>query len=318
MRLRRSTLLDSAQGQYFHVTSRVVDRRFIFGDVEKQVFLKIMRQLEGFTGVQVASYCLMSNHFHLIVYVPVRPESLPEKEVLKRMKSLYSSDQMAQFHEYLKELESASTQVLREAFFEKFRARMFHLSHFCRELKLRFSKYYNSRNDRKGTLWEERFKCSLIEGHSNALMNTAAYIELNPVRAGIVNDPKDYRWCSYTEAVAGSPNARIGIIILASGMNNPLTYKEAVKRYREFYLYRSFSQQGSRKGVENAEADLSNTDTAFIRMRYFLDGVVLGTREFVEGWYNKHSADLNRNRARISNKVKASGMEGLHTYRNVG
>ena len=39
----------------------------------------------------------------------------------------------------------------------------------------------------------------------------AAYIDLNPVRAGMVDDPKDYRWCSYAEAVAGKKRSREGL-----------------------------------------------------------------------------------------------------------
>ena len=62
----------------------------------------------------------------------------------------------------------------------------------------------------KGTLWEERFKSVLVEdGHAARTM--AAYIDLNPVRAGMVDDPKDYRWCSYAEAVAGKKRAREGL-----------------------------------------------------------------------------------------------------------
>ena len=49
---------------------------------------------------------------------------------------------------------------------------------------------------RKGMLWEARYKSVLVEnGHATRVM--AAYIDVNPVRAGMVNDAKDYRWCSY-------------------------------------------------------------------------------------------------------------------------
>ncbi len=60
-------------------------------------------------------------------------------------------------------------------------------------------------------LWADRFKSLLIEG-GEALAAVAAYIELNPVRAGLCADPKDYRYCGYAEALAkGSPLARQGI-----------------------------------------------------------------------------------------------------------
>jgi hypothetical protein len=56
---------------------------------------------------------------------------------------------------------------------------------------------------RQGTLWEERFKSVLVEGAGPALSVMAAYIDMNPVRAGLVSDPKDYRWCGNAAAVAG-------------------------------------------------------------------------------------------------------------------
>ena len=51
----------------YHCVSRVVDRDNKFGDKEKAVFVKMMRQYEQFCGVEVLSYCVMSNHVHLIL-----------------------------------------------------------------------------------------------------------------------------------------------------------------------------------------------------------------------------------------------------------
>ena len=64
---------------FYHCVSRVVDRRFIFGDEEHTEFLKLMRLYEKFCQVKVLAYCLMSNHFHLLIEVPSRPpEGLSE------------------------------------------------------------------------------------------------------------------------------------------------------------------------------------------------------------------------------------------------
>lgn len=320
--------MDSHRGQYFHVISRVVDRRFVFGDYEKDVFLGMLRQYEGFTGVQVLSYCLMSNHFHLLLYVPPRPEFIPESEVLKRLGCLYSKDQMSEILEELEGLNSEELRRFREEYLDKFRVRMFHLSHFVRELKLRFSKFYNARNERKGTLWEERFRCSLIEGCPNALMNTAAYIELNPVRAGIVEDPLQYRWCSFTEAVAGGGAAKAGIVKLASGMNSPIPYKDAEKRYREFHIYKSKIQSGSRRpmaadkglceqGNQLKGDTLTMGESVGTRVRYFIDGVLVGSREFIEDWYKRNKDKLNTKRKVISSRVRREGNTDLYTYRKV-
>ena len=71
-------------------------------------------------------------------------------------------------------------------------------------VKQRFSIWFSKSHQRYGTLWADRFKSVLVEGSGNPLQTMAAYIDLNPVRAGIVDDPKDYRFCGYAEAVAHS------------------------------------------------------------------------------------------------------------------
>ena len=63
------------------------------------------------------------------------------------------------------------------------------LSAFMKLLKQRFSQWFNRTHQRTGTLWEERFRSVLIEGTGPALATVAAYIDLNPVRAGLVHDP---------------------------------------------------------------------------------------------------------------------------------
>ena len=90
-------------------------------------------------------------------------------------------------------------------------------SWFLRLVKQRFAQWYNKRQARTGALWEDRFKSVLVEGAGPALSAMAVYIDLNPVRAGIVEDPADYRWCGNAEAVAGLNSAiRVRCHILTS------------------------------------------------------------------------------------------------------
>ena len=90
------------------------------------------------------------------------------------------------------------------------------------EFKGRFAQWYNRRHGRYGVLWADRFKSVLLEG-GEAVAAVAAYIELNPVRAGLCADPKDYRYCSYAEALAkGSSLAREGIRIVFGSVRDHL------------------------------------------------------------------------------------------------
>ncbi len=75
------------------------------------------------------------------------------------------------------------------------RAEWASLSEYVKEIKQSFSRWYNKRHGRKGFFWGERFKSVLVE-NGDSLVNCLAYIDLNPVRAGLVERPEDYRWCS--------------------------------------------------------------------------------------------------------------------------
>ena len=66
--------------------------------------------------------------------------------------------------------------------------RMGDVSEFMKELKQRFSKWFNKERNRFGTLWAERFKSVLVEDQPGAVQVVAAYVDLNPVRAGLVTD----------------------------------------------------------------------------------------------------------------------------------
>src|SRR6478609_4790374 len=76
---------------FYHVISRVVDRRFAFGPEEKEKFRALMRLIEQFSGCHVVSYCLMCNHFHLLLEVPPMAEGgVSDRELLKRLAAIYS------------------------------------------------------------------------------------------------------------------------------------------------------------------------------------------------------------------------------------
>src|SRR5690349_8851918 len=67
---------------FYHCVSRVVDRRFVLGDLEKEHFVALLREYEAFCEVRVLTYCVMSNHFHVLLEVPKRPGQLPDADAL--------------------------------------------------------------------------------------------------------------------------------------------------------------------------------------------------------------------------------------------
>ena len=194
--MRQARLRGEGQS-YYHCISRVVDRRYIFQDEEKELFVGIMRKLEAFLGLRVVTYCIMSNHFHLLVEEP-DAEAIPaldRRTLLERAKYLYDDQAVRALSEELDRAAQSGSDRWLEEILDRYRQRMGSLSIFIKELKQRFTQTYNRRKGRRGTLWEDRYKSVLVEGDPQALMTIAAYIELKPVRAGMVENPEDYRWC---------------------------------------------------------------------------------------------------------------------------
>jgi putative transposase len=201
----------------YHCISRVVDRRFVFGDDEREKFRMFMRMQENFSGCRVLSYCVMSNHFHVLLEVPPMPEGgISDEELLKRLGAIYTEAAVADVAKELVDARISGNQSHVEEIYARYIYRMHNLSEFMKALLIRFTRWFNRTHNRSGTLWEERFKSVIVES-GVAARTMAAYIDLNPVRAGMVSDPASYRWSSYGEAVGGGPKgngkkAREGLV----------------------------------------------------------------------------------------------------------
>ena len=84
------------------------------------------------------------------------------------------------------------------------------LEHYVKEIKERFSRWFNKKHSRRGTLWMDRYKSVLVEAGKD-IRTIAAYIDLNPVKAEICKSAAEYQWCGFNEAKNGSKRARTGI-----------------------------------------------------------------------------------------------------------
>jgi REP element-mobilizing transposase RayT len=345
MRIRRELLLipdhENRAGIY-HVVSRNTLQTFLMQDAEKEFLRAAMRKCEAFCGVRVLTYCLMSNHFHILVEVPPKKDAealldAPDEVFFGRLSAIYSGGFVQELRERIEESraeavegdrqgltndEGVTAGELSEIYIRgiksRYTIRMCDLSEFMKAVKQRFTQWYNSENGTKGTLWESRFKSELVQS-GFAAQTVAAYIDLNPLRAGIVEDPKDYRWCGYAEGVAGKREAQLGLLSLMQGVDNVVpnqellgtlskSWKEVMGRYRmvlavdgvaanldadpiqgerkskRYKKSRGFSREESEKILASG-GKLSRAEILRCKVRHFSDGVVLGSREFVDAFF---------------------------------
>lgn len=321
-------MLGSGRTNYYHVMSRVVDKRFIFNQQEKEFFLRTMRRMEKFSGVRILSYCIMSNHFHLLIEVP-EVLNVEDRILMERLRAFYPKTRMRaiteEFDRAREHTRRTGSSAWEDQLRERYIRRMGDLSVFVKELKERFSKWYNRKEERRGTLWEERFKSVLIEGSTRALTTVAAYIELNPVRAGLVTDPRDYRFCSYAEAVAGGRAARAGLAALTGIPADAVSWRRTGVLYRRLLFAEGIDSAECKRGVETAnlreavdlEEALTIPELLRCRVRYFSDGVAVGSRLFVEQVFRENRRAFGARRKTGARKMIGGDWNGLFNLRSL-
>jgi hypothetical protein len=255
-------------------------------------------QVADYCGVQVVTYTVMSNHFHVLLRVP-RQVPVSDAELLRRYKVLYPKPtkyQAARLEVIEAELACNGPEAI--AWRRRQLALMGDVSQFMKLVKQRFSIWFNKTHRRFGTLWAERFKSILLEPQEQLRRTMAAYIELNAVRAGLVKDPKDYRFCGYAEAVAGSVVAREGIRLVSGDRS----WDEAQADYRELIFGTGAASREGSAVISAAELQrvvdeggrLPLSTVLRCRLRYFSDGAVLGSQAFVDAQLARYRQQTGR------------------------
>ncbi len=315
---------EGSRGQYFHVIARTANRVWCLDDEAKRMFVRLMRKTEAFSGCAVVSHCLMDNHFHLVLFVPNREgleNDLSDEAFWDRLAALYTREEMDAirmrmmlFHR----LNPGPVGLAQEASYRQtFLKRMWDLSEFMKTLLQRFSTWFNKRHDRVGRLWEQRFKSLVIEGRQESLMAVTAYVDLNPVRAGMVEDPKDYRWCGYAEAMAGKREARRGLGHL---MPEPAPMGDEQSPLKEELILHEYGRlltgETSPAGNEAAEtmplAGLLRT-----RVRYFTDGVAIGSKAFLDAFFEAKRDSFGARRKSGGRKLRGGDWGALRSLRDL-
>jgi hypothetical protein len=169
----------------------------------------------------------------------------------------------------------------------------------------------------------DRFKCVCVDGEA-ALATMAAYIDLNPVRAGIVEDPALYEWSGYGEASGGSRRARRG---LCKALNRPQDSWEgrALPRYRLFLFdeglavepeskshgagkrkRRGVSPEARGKVIEE-KGEISPSRALRKRVSAFSNGVAIGGEIFVKTMTARYQLTMDRKRERVPKHVGGTG-----------
>jgi len=322
-----------------HAMSRVIEGRMVFDHHAKAKFRQLLAKQCAFSQVELVTFCLMGNHFHLLLRIdhdaPNPLETASDREFLDHLDLVYSPETVQRIGWQLQSFRAGGLDREADALRTKFLARMRDVPSFMRELKQRFTQWHNRREGRKGPLWEDRYKSVLVEDSETAVRTMAAYIDLNPVRAGLVPDPKDYRWSGYGEAVVGKESARAGLTRLVRAEtgddSGTATWNQVQAIYR-CWLYddgrevRDEHGRVIRRGIaseivdrvlEREEGRLAFPVLATTRLRHFSQGLAIGSAQFVESVFAARREAFPARRIDGARKIRGVSWGRLHALRDL-
>jgi len=196
----RSNLICLSDTPWYHIVSRCVRRAFLCGvdhfsgqsfEHRRGWIETRIRELAGVFAIDVAAFAVMSNHFHIVLRVDQeRVLSWDDAEVLRRWTQIFTGPEVVQRYlsehdDYLSETDLAKVQD----WITIYRQRLFDISWFMRILNESLARMANAEDGIKGRFWEGRFKSQALLDEQS-LLAAMAYVDLNPVRAGMAETPE--------------------------------------------------------------------------------------------------------------------------------
>jgi len=304
---RTQRMIIDDQSTVYHVMSRTALDGFPLRDVEKDFMLDLIRRYAALYLVEILGFSIMGNHFHLLLRV-IPEYKFTDDEILKRYMDFYGDER-----------------IFAEGLVSSLREKLSSLSEFMREIKVSFARFYNRRHHRRGYFWGDRFKSVIVE-KGETLINCLAYIDLNPLRAGLVALPEQYRWNSLGYHI--QTNNQGNFLSTDFGLKefNVKSKKERIRRYRR-YVYEAGAlnqtEKGNIKVIEDKileeerqrEFELSKSDRFRYRTRYFTDSGIIGSKEFVSTNYRRFRNLFFSKHEKKPKPIK--GLDGIYSLKRL-
>ncbi len=291
----------------YHVVSRAAIGGLPLGDAEKSYFIDLIKDLHARYFVDVFGFCVMSTHFHILLEV-TPAKDIPNKMIKKRFKAYYGDSRKWSNKDapgYL--------------------AKWTSLPEYMKELRQRFTRFYNKRHNRRGTFWADKFKSLLLE-KGRPLLCCLAYIDLNPVRAGVVDKPESYRWNSIGFRKRTLKKDDFLSFDIGAPELHVKSRKEMLRRYLDF-LYDVAQLRFSNEELEElfaksaaGEATPKDLDLETVRRfrkqhRFFQDSGILGSKEFVTKYYTRFKDYFYTTKEKVPKKI--SGLDGIFSMKKL-
>ena len=304
---RTSRMIIADEKAIYHVMSRTALDGFPLKDVEKDFMLDLIKRFSALYFTEILGFCLMGNHFHLIVKM-IPEDRFTDEDIQKRFETFYGNN---------RSFTKGQIPYLRE--------KLSSLSEFMREIKVGFARYYNRRHNRKGYFWGDRFK-SVIVDKGETLVNCLAYIDLNPLRAGLADRPEDYRWNSLGYHLHTQNKDQFLSTDFGFKEFNVKSEKERIRRYRRYvYEAGAINRPGKMQAKvinekvvaeeRKKEFEISRINRFRYRTRYFTDSGIIGSKQFVSENYQRFKHLFYSKHEKKPKPIK--GLEGIYSLKRL-
>ena len=198
---------------WYHCISRCVRRAFLCGEDStsgrnfehrRGWIVSRIRRLGAVFAIDVAAYAVMENHFHLVLRVDAtRAHSWSRDTVIDRWCTLFATPPLVQRYRAGSTLSRTELAAV-DALVDTWRERLADLSWFMRCLNEHIARLANAEDACSGRFWEGRFRCQALLDDI-ALLSCMAYVDLNPIRAGMANTPESADFTSIQERLGITP-----------------------------------------------------------------------------------------------------------------
>ena len=212
----RNALLSLHDARCIHTFSRAVRQVWLWGidtltgrdySYRKEWIVQRLRQLALCFAIDICAYAVLSNHYHLVLHIAQeRARTWSKEEVVQRWTALFKEPLVVQ--RWRANQATQAERITAEAIIERWRTRLFDISWFMRCLNEHLARRINDDDGRSGRVWDARFKSQALLDDV-ALLTAMAYVDLNPVRAGIAENPEESEFTSILQRVCeirGSAN----------------------------------------------------------------------------------------------------------------
>ena len=216
MTYARKNLVSLNDTPYYHVVARCVRRAWLWGFDEyagrdyshrKDWVLERLSQLTCIFTIDICAYAVMSNHYHLVVHVDQgRSKSLSQEEVYERWTQLFRAPPVVEC--WRKGTALGAEQRMAECIIDKWRSRLADLSWFMKCLNEYLARRANLEDNCDGRFWSGRFRSQALLDEAG-LLTAMAYVDLNPVRAGIARTPEESEYTSIYDRIRRSRSPKM-------------------------------------------------------------------------------------------------------------